>query len=389
MKKEMVKQRFKEIYKSEPDGIASSPGRVNLIGEHTDYNDGFVLPCALGFSTQAVFQSRPDKLFSVTSLDYDNQQETFSVDQTVSIGKYQWANYVKGVVYAFQSRGLTVKGANLVVTGDVPQGAGLSSSAALELAIAGALNHMNNHNLSQQELALIGQQAENEFMNCQCGIMDQLISALGTKGHALLIDCLDLSTAQIAIPADLDIVIINSNVKRELVDSEYNQRRIECEDAAKVLGVSSLRSADLDMLLSIKKQLPEKTYRRAHHVITENKRTQQAADALKNNDFPLIRKLMLASHQSLHTDFEVTVPATHALVEMVMQAAGDNGAARMTGGGFGGAIVALLKTEVTGKVIKHVRHEYPQQFGLEPDVFVCKASHGLKVDTYVNVTPIR
>jgi galactokinase len=379
MNLKLLADKFEELYSVKPQAMSSAPGRVNIIGEFTDYNDGFVLPCALEFRTVVLFKTREDNIVNVHSLDYPNESESFSVETKVVSGKSQWGNYIRSIAFVLQRAGYTLQGMDILIDSNVPQGAGLSSSAALEVAVCGAFNHIGGLGLSPQRIAVFGQEAENDFMDCQCGIMDQLISAKGDKGKALLIDCESLETEAISMPDDLNLVIVNSNYPRKLVDSEYNQRRLDCEQAAAKLGVVTLRGANMDMLLKIKEELTVNQFKRAHHVISENSRVIQATEALKRNDIDTLRHLMAASHKSLKHDFEVTVPATDGLVEICQNALGEKGAVRMTGGGFGGAIVCLCRSEDVLKVKSAVDENYEKQFNLKASVYVCKAGQGLEV----------
>ena len=249
-------QAFEIKFGYKPDTFIQAPGRVNLIGEHTDYNDGFVLPCAINYQTVISCHKRSDNLIRVIAVDYDNGQDEFSLDFPIEKhSKYQWANYVRGVVKHLKKHTNTIQGVDLAISGDVPQGAGLSSSASLEVAVAKMFQVLYDLPLDGTQLALIGQEAENQFVGCNCGIMDQLISALGQAQHALLIDCRSLESFPVSIPEDFAVVIINSNIKRGLVDSEYNSRRQQCEAAAKALGVKALRDVTLDELKQIESKL--------------------------------------------------------------------------------------------------------------------------------------
>ncbi len=370
--------QFTAIYQTKATGIASAPGRVNLIGEHTDYNNGFVLPCALNFRTQILFKARNDHRVTVHSLSYPGESDSFNVNEPITAGPSQWGNYVRAVAFVLQRAGYTLSGADMLITSDVPQGAGLSSSAALELAVGGMFNSLAQLNLTPTQLAVFGQQAENDFMDCQCGIMDQLISANGQEHHALLIDCQDLSTQLVAMPENLAVVIINSNYPRKLVDSEYNQRRADCEAAANKLGVASLRQSSLADVEQ-NAALTDTERKRARHVVSENIRVNAAVQALQQGDLATLKTLMAQSHESLHTDYEVTVAATDALVKLSQHALGDQGAARMTGGGFGGAIVCLCLPEAVAALKSEVLPQYQQQFGLIADLYVCTAGQGLNV----------
>ena len=382
MKLNEFQQQFLSLYGAPAQGIAAAPGRVNLIGEFTDYNDGFVLPCSLEFRTQVMFKERDDNIITVHSLNYPGEKDSFSVDEEITEGQSQWGNYIRAVTYVLKRAGYTLRGADLLIDSNLPQGSGLSSSAALEVAVGGMFNHIAQLGLSEEKIALLGQEAENDFMHCQCGIMDQLISAKGENGHALLIDCENLATKSVKVPDDLNIVIVNSNYPRKLVDSEYNQRRIDCEQAAVKMGVETLRQATMAGLQAVKATLSENEYKRAHHVISENDRVIAATTALQNNDMDALRTLMAASHQSLKHDFEVTVPATDGLVEICKEAMGDRGAVRMTGGGFGGAIVCLCRDAEVPLIKAAVEKHYFERFSLNADIYVCSAGSGLQITSF-------
>ena len=258
----------------------------------------------------------------------------------------------------------------------MPQGAGLSSSASLEVAIGQAFKEALGLHISQAEIALNGQQAENQFVGCNCGIMDQMISASGKQDHALLIDCRSLETHLIPMPSDLAVLIVNSNVRRGLVDSEYNTRRQQCETAARHYGVKALRDLDLAALEAGKAGLDEVCYRRARHVVGDNTRTLAAADALESGDLVRLGQLMAESHAAMRDDFEITVPPIDGLVEIIKAKLGREGGVRMTGGGFGGCVVALLRPAQVAEVIAAVDAEYPARFGIKADSYVCRASAG-------------
>ncbi|OVZ94909.1 galactokinase [Yersinia frederiksenii] len=369
---------FRQQFNHEPDITIKAPGRVNLIGEHTDYNDGFVLPCAIDYETVISCGKRDDRQIRVIAADYENQQDIFSLDTPiVPHPDYRWADYVRGVVKHLQLRHADFGGADLVISGNVPQGAGLSSSASLEVAVGQALQSLYQLPLSGVELALNGQEAENQFVGCNCGIMDQLISALGEQDHALLIDCRTLETRAVPMPENVAVVIINSNVKRGLVDSEYNTRRQQCETAARFFGVKALRDVDPNLFFSIQDELDPVVAKRARHVITENERTLAAADALAGGDLKLMGQLMHESHISMRDDFEITVPPIDHLVDIVKSVIGEQGGVRMTGGGFGGCIVALMPTSLVEPVRTAVAREYPQYSdGRTETFYVCQASQG-------------
>lgn len=377
--KEKVLAVFQTSFGCEPDLFVRAPGRVNLIGEHTDYNDGFVLPCAIDYETVVAIQRRDDDQVVVIAADYANQRDEFSLSQPIEPHADQlWSNYIRGVVKYLLEKDVSLKGLNMVVAGNVPQGAGLSSSASLEVAIGESFNQAYQLGLSPAAIALNGQEAENKFVGCNCGIMDQMISASGQKDHALLLDCRSLETRLVKMPDDLAVLIVHSNVKRGLVDSEYNTRRKQCEQVADFFGVKALRDVSLAQLQSAAEQgkLEPVVYQRARHVITENTRTLEAADALEAGNLEKMGVLMAESHNSMRDDFAITVPAIDALVEILQKHIGTDGGARMTGGGFGGCVVALLRPARVAEVIAAVDAEYPLKSGLKPTCYVCKASAG-------------
>lgn len=370
-------QAFTAIFGYKPDTVVEAPGRVNLIGEHTDYNDGFVLPCAIDYQTVISCHKRSDNLIRVIAVDYNNEQDQFLLDSEIEKHpNYQWANYVRGVIKHIIKYTKNSSGVDFAISGNVPQGAGLSSSASLEVAIGKMFQVLFDLPLDGKQIALIGQEAENQFVGCNCGIMDQLISSLGQAQHALLIDCRSLEVSPVSIPDDLAVVIINSNIKRGLVDSEYNTRRKQCEAAAKALGVKALRDASLVDLLQIQASLDPIVYKRAHHVITENERTLKAAHALANEDYPLLSKLMAESHNSMRDDFQITVPAIDYLVNIVQGVIGNQGGVRMTGGGFGGCVVALVPKDKIGDVKDAVSQNYHKKFAIKEDFYICQPSEG-------------
>lgn len=331
---------FRTAHGDAPARVAHAPGRVNLIGEHTDYNDGFVLPCAIDRGTAVAIGPAADGMISVTSADYD---ETDQFDPAAPfVPAPGWRSHVRAVAAVFRARGLPLAGARLGIAGDVPQGAGLSSSASLGVALAAALD--GEQRFDATELALIAQAAENDFVGVACGNMDQLIAAHGQAGAALLIDCRSLETKAVALPEDMAVLIIHSGISRGLVESAYNERRAACEAVAARLGVKALRDADLPALAAAA-GLDAVACRRARHVISENARTLAMAAAVAAGDWPQIGTLMAASHASMRDDFEITLPEIDALVVRLAAATGGIGGARMTGGGFGGCVVALARSD--------------------------------------------
>ncbi|MCS3432030.1 galactokinase [Klebsiella sp. BIGb0407] len=375
--KNTTQQLFKEKFGYAATHVIQSPGRVNLIGEHTDYNDGFVLPCAIDYQTVISCAKRDDNIVRVIAADYDNQEDSFSLDSPIIKHEtQQWPNYVRGVIKHLQLRDNSFGGADLVISGNVPQGAGLSSSASLEVAVGKTFQHLYNLPLDGVQLALNGQEAENQFVGCNCGIMDQLISSLGKKDHALLIDCRNLETRAVSIPEDAAVVIINSNFKRTLVGSEYNTRREQCEAGAHFFGKKALRDVTLDEFNTAINDLDPVVAKRVRHILTENIRTVEAADALAKGDFVRMGQLMAESHASMRDDFEITVPQIDTLVEIVKAAIGEKGGVRMTGGGFGGCIVALVPQELVPVIEQAVAKEYQAKTGIKETFYVCKASAG-------------
>jgi len=374
--KELALQLFEQQFKRSAELVCHAPGRVNLIGDHTDYNDGFVLPAAINYGTTIAASMRDDKVVKVYAHDCDQQTNEFSLSEIVFDQQMMWSNYVKGTLQALMKKHPEIKGANLVVTGNVPQGAGLSSSASFEIAILKAFAQLYQLDLDGVNAALIGQQAENDFVGCNCGIMDQLISSMGQQGHAMLLDCKDLSFEDAPIPDELAIFIVNSNVKRGLVDSAYNLRRQQCEAVAKHFGVSALREITIEQLNAEQDKIEPELFKRARHVVSENTRAVNTLKALKANDMARVSAEMKASHISLRDDFEVTTKEMDGLVEMIDSVLGTKGGVRMTGGGFGGCVVALVPTALVEQVKDVVNSNYEKEFGLKPSIYHCTASQG-------------
>ena len=372
-------EQFKRLFSAAPEGVFFAPGRVNLIGEHTDYNDGFVLPCAIDFGTYLVVRARPDNTVRVVAGNLGDRVSEWRLDSPVERDATEnWSNYLRGVSAHFQGEGTAVKGMDVYTVGNVPRGAGLSSSASFSVAFATACNQLNELGLDECEIARICQRAENDFAACNCGIMDQLASAAGQADSALLLDCRDLSYKAVSIPRTLDLMIIDSKVERQLVGSEYNDRRAECERAARGMGLNSLRDADMSRLEAHRKILDDTAFRRAHHILTENERTVRAADALASGDIKQLHQLMAESHLSMRDDFEITVPEIDFLVDSVEQLLDGDGGVRMTGGGFGGCVVALVPRDRRDAMTLHVKDRYLKEFGREAEVYICHASDGAR-----------
>lgn len=365
---------FRDSYGAAPTLSARAPGRVNLIGEHTDYNDGFVLPCAIGRQTMVAVRPRADRTVHIVAGDLDGATTSFALDAIQPDQSAPWSNYVRGMASLLQAEGFDFPGVDMAILGDMPQGAGLSSSAALENASGLAFAALAGQpDIDRTKLALLGQRCEHEFAGCQCGIMDQLVSARAEAGSALLIDCRSLVTTPVAIPEDAAILIVHSGISRGLVDGEYNERRTQCEAAAAHFGVRALR--DLDVLPP-QGSLDAVAWRRARHVISENARTQAAADALRAGDFRLLGDLMAQSHVSMRDDFEITLAAIDRLVAILATAIGDQGGARMTGGGFGGAVVAVMARARLDAAIAAVERDYRTPDGSVAQLMVERASAG-------------
>lgn len=368
---------FVQTFGTTADDLYLAPGRVNLIGEHTDYNDGFVLPAAINFHTIIAVKRRDDDTFRAVSDAFPGDIKEWQFGQEGEMDPHDsWINYLKGFTAAMSAAGLPAKGLDLSVVGNVPLGAGLSSSAALEIAFGTAINDCSQLRLSPLAVAQIAQRGENQYVGCACGIMDQMISALGEQDHALLIDCEDLDSQPVPIPDSLSLIIVNSNVQRGLVDSEYNLRREQCESVAEHFGVESLRHVELGQLEAARADLSDVCYRRARHVLTENRRTQNASHALEAGNISKLSELMAQSHASMRDDFEITVPEIDTLVTLIDKVIGDRGGVRMTGGGFGGCVVALVDHELTDAVVEAIESQYSHKTGIEATVYLCSASAG-------------
>lgn len=358
-----------------PELIARAPGRVNLIGEHTDYNDGFVLPCAISRQTLVAARRRDDRQVRAVAGDLGGVETSFALDTPIRPdAAAPWSNYLRGMADGLLAVGLDLPGADLAILGDMPRGAGLSSSAALENAAGLALAALAGQaDFDRTRLALIGQRAEHLFAGCQCGIMDQLVSARAVAGAALLIDCRSLECTPVPLPADVAVMIVHSGIARGLVDGEYNLRRQQCEAAARHFGVAALR--DLAELPP-PGGLDPVAYARARHVVGENARTLAAADALRAGDLAQLGQLMAASHAAMRDDFAITLPAIDRLVELLQQAIGSDGGARMTGGGFGGAVVAVLPQGRVEAVRAAVLGHYHTPDGQAPLIMIERAAAG-------------
>ena len=373
-----VAQEFTSRFGRAPK-VSRAPGRVNLIGEHTDYNDGFVMPAALEFATLVAAAPREDRRVSVYSMIMDETRE-FDLDAPSGGGRRDWSDYVFGVAVMLEKSGRRLKGADCVVFTDVPLGSGLSSSAALEVSVAHALLTAAGLPFEPIEVAKICQRAENDFVGMRCGVMDQYVSACGVAGNALLIDCRSLESRNVPIAPNLRLVIANSNVRHRHAGGEYNARREACEEGVRLLRprlgpIAALRDVTPAELERHRRALPALVYRRCRHIVTENARVLEAERALKAGDFVACGQAMNASHVSMRDDFEITCPEIDFLVGLAQGEPGVYGS-RMTGGGFGGCTVSLVEADEVERVSRNILERYPAVAGRDADLFVCTPSGG-------------
>jgi len=369
-----VQLAFEERFGSAPEHVIRAPGRVNLIGEHTDYSGGFVLPVALEHAVWIALRPRPDQRVVLHSLDFAETAELdLSEPQKQEKG---WQEYLKGITKVLQEAGWKLTGWEGVMMGDIPQGAGLSSSAALEMACLRAFAEASGKSWQPQIAAKMAQQAETEWVGISCGIMDQLISACGVAGHALFIDCRNLEMKPVKLPEGIRVMILDTMTRRGLVDSLYNERHSQCLQAAEILGKSILREVSLTELQAQSSKLSPLLYRRAEHVISENQRVKHAVGAMRSNDLTLLGQLMQQSHASLRDNFEVSNFALNTMVECALSAPGCLGA-RMTGAGFGGCAVAIVKTELEIKFYNSVKDCYRNKSSLNPKIISCNPANGV------------
>jgi galactokinase len=371
--------RFERLFGAEPR-LVRAPGRVNLIGEHTDYNEGFVLPAALDLATFVAVAPRPDRLLRVHSLAFAASAE-FDLDDRLPVPRRDWSDYVRGVAIMLERAGHRLSGGDLMIGGDLPMGAGLSASAALEVAAGYALLNISGISIDLIELAKCCQRAENEFVGMRCGIMDQFISCFGVAGHALLLDCRTLEARPVAIDPRVRLVICDTMVRHELASGEYNLRRQDCERAVALLsgplgGIKALRDVTANQLVQHAALLPDVTFRRCRHVITENLRVLSAAAALETGNIVECGRLMNESHLSMRDDYEISCPELDLLVELAQGAGGTFGS-RMTGGGFGGCTVSLVAADAVERFISIVGSAYRHATGLTPSIFCCTPAPGV------------
>jgi len=371
---------FEELVGGRPR-IFRAPGRVNLIGEHTDYNDGYVMPAAIGFSAYVALGPRPDRKLLIRSEEFARQFE-FDLDRLPQQRTGEWCDYVLGVAVVLQRQGLNLAGANLLIDGEIPIGAGLSSSAAIEVASALALMSRSEGHLPLPEIAKLCQTAENTFVGARVGIMDQFVSCLGKARHALLLDCRTLAFELAPIPAGIQLVVCNTMVKHDLATGTYNTRRAECEEAVRYFAkwnpaVRALRDVSVDLLKRHAADLPPTILKRCSHVIHENQRTLDAARAFTQGDLAKMGELMRESHQSLRDLYQVSCRELDVMVEAAAGLPGYIGG-RMTGGGFGGCTVNLVRHEHAADFATRISERFRQATGIEPQIYICSAEDGAR-----------
>ncbi|MEM7539894.1 MAG: galactokinase [Chloroflexota bacterium] len=372
---------FEKYFGHSPTLMAMGPGRVNLIGEHTDYNDGFVLPVAIHRKVRFVCRPRADRLVHMYSLEY-NQSAEFSLDAIAYDEEIAWSNYVQGVAKELLAKDIALVGVDVLISGNVPRASGLSSSAALEVATATGFMQTANASdaLTGPEIAKLAQKAENEFVGVNCGIMDQFISVLGVDAHALFIDCRSLDYQLIPFPENASIVIGNTKASRSLAGSAYNERRAQCEEGVAILqsvlpGIGALRDVSSEDLEDHKHLLSSIVYQRCRHVVHENERVLQTIEALQQDDLAQVGQLMNASHDSLRDDYEVSSDALDAMVGIMRDVPGCYGA-RLTGAGFGGCTVALVEPGVEQVMADAIFEQYPKATNMWPEVYTTRPAAG-------------
>jgi len=375
----MIEEAFKKIFGASPEVVVRAPGRVNLIGEHTDYNDGFVLPAAIDRFIEFAGRRRSDRTIRIHSTDFQDSAE-FSLDDNQKDSEHRWSNYLRGVSKFLESDGHQLTGAEIVFGGNVPRESGLSSSAAVEVAATTFWQRLMGLKLDPVYVVKLARRAENEFVGVPCGIMDQFISALGRKEHALFLDCRDLSYRHVPLRGDVKLVVCNSGVKRALAQSEYEVRLKQCNQAVAQLksvglAIRNLRDVDPEDLDTASDALSEILLRRARHVVTENARVLEAVKVLEEGDLERFGELMNASHESLRDDYEVSSKELDVLVELAWKQPGTLGA-RMTGAGFGGCTINLVRIDAADAFAEAVSRGYQEALGLKAEIYVCQASDG-------------
>jgi galactokinase len=377
-----IEERFRARFAGGVPRVFRAPGRVNLIGEHTDYNDGFAMPAAIEFYCWVAVGARSDRKLSIYSHEFSASTEVDFSTNSISPTK-SWSDYPIGVALELEKSGIPLRGANLLIESEVPMGAGLSSSAAIEVATALALSEAAGAHPDRLQLARLCRAAENEFVGARVGIMDQFVSLHGEKNHALLLDCRSLTFEPLAIPDSVKLVICNTMVKHELASSEYNRRRADCEEAVRRLavvlpGIKALRDVSLEQLEKHRDLLTDVIYKRALHIVTENARVLDSGQALRSGDIERFGKRMAESHRSLRDLFEVSCRELDLMVDLAYQLKGVYGA-RMTGGGFGGATINLVDAPHAGEFKEKIAKAYRHETGLVPQIYICNPAEGAGV----------
>src|SRR5436190_173752 len=375
---EEITTAFAQLYGGSPR-IYRAPGRVNLIGEHTDYNEGLVMPMAINFSTYVAMTERNDRVLRIHS-DIFKEETSMDLSRAPKRGRKHWSDYPFGVAIKLKDAGYTISGANVLVHGEVPLGSGLSSSAAIEVSIGLGLLDISHQRIDRLQLARTCQRAENEFVGARTGLMDQFIGCFGKAGHAVMLDCRSLESQALPIPDDVSVVVRNTMVKHELASSEYNARRAQCEQGVRILShhlpaVNSLRDVPIAEVEKFKDELGEVVYKRSRHITSENDRVRAAASALQQRDLEAFGKLMYESHQSLRDDFEVSCRELDVMVDLASHIDGVFGA-RMTGGGFGGCTVNLIASDTVDEFTRTIKSRYADATGSDPDIYLCSAADG-------------
>jgi galactokinase len=375
-----ARQAYYARFQAYPEIIVRAPGRVNLIGEHTDYNDGFVLPIAIDRAAWVAASPREDARATVRALDMNNDEKGFAVGETPS-SPGGWADYPAGVAWALQDADYELVGINAVLTSDVPVGSGLSSSAAIEVAFAYTWDQLGGLGIPLADLALLCQKAENDYVGVNCGIMDQMISACGQAGHAMMLDTRDMDRGYFSMPEGIAVVVADSKVRRSLSTSAYNTRRSQCEEAVRVLQthdpeIKALRDVSLEALNAHRDEMSDVVYRRARHVVTENARVLAFSRKLYDGDLTDVGALLVKGHRSLRDDYEVSIPELDTLVEAAVEVEGCYGA-RLTGAGFGGCIIALAAEDAVPDVEAHLNEVYEAEYGKQPAVYITRPADGV------------
>ncbi|MFH1824009.1 MAG: galactokinase [Candidatus Firestonebacteria bacterium] len=382
-RREVILKKFKELFpRSENPRIFAGPGRVNIIGGHTDYNSGLVLPTAVDREILMVAQNRNDNLLKMFSIDYNEGCEV-SLNELQFNDKKKWANYLLGVFYFLKEMGFKINGVNLVFGGDIPQGGGMSSSAALEVGTAYTVRALQGLDLSGVDLIKVSQKAENKFVGVMCGIMDQFASTMSKKDHLIFLDCADLSFELIPIKfSDIKFVVCDTKKERTLAGSEYNKRRQQCGEAVEILkkfipGIRVLRDVSIDDFERYKDKLPHPLNKRANHIIYEIDRVRKVADALKQNNIDYIGRLQQESQKSMRDLFEISCNELDVMVELADSVKGVYGT-RIIGGGFGGCTISLVKAESIENFKSKILSEYPKKIGKISEIWVCESSDGAR-----------